>query len=296
MAKKRGRTGAKGRRRPRTIGAELSKLKRRFVASLWGAIMLFVLYFVGRYVALDVYSADKSRRESMEVSMLEEVHFPAGVDNMKVVYKGFTVYFNSRYHVPNCVIYELTGKETEGKFPRYKNFMTDEQVPGCANPWDYTHSGYTRGHMAPAADMKWDREVMKESFYMTNICPQKAALNSGGWNKLEDKVRDWARRDSSLIVASGPVLTEGMSTIGESRVAVPKHFFKVVMAPFVDPPRAIAFIYPNGSSKGAIKKYAVTVDEVERLTGIDFFPGLDDDAETELESGINLLQWELSGR
>lgn len=263
---------------------------------LWGALLAVVLFYVGRYVATDVYSAEMARRDSVEIARLEEVKFPASTDNMKVVYRGFTVYFNSRYHIPNCVIYELTGQETEGKFPRYKNFLTDEQVAGCANPWDYTHSGYTRGHMAPAADMKWDREAMKESFYMTNICPQKAALNSGGWNKLENKVRDWARRDSAIVVATGPVLSAGMKTIGEGRVAVPEHFYKVVFAPYATPRRAIAFLYPNGSSKGAISKYAVTVDEVERLTGIDFFSALDDDEEAEVESRINLLQWELSGK
>ena len=282
--------------RKNSITDTAALIKRRFTAMLWGALLAVVLFYVGRYVATDVYSAEMARRDSVEIARLEEVKFPASTDNMKVVYRGFTVYFNSRYHIPNCVIYELTGQETEGKFPRYKNFLTDEQVAGCANPWDYTHSGYTRGHMAPAADMKWDREAMKESFYMTNICPQKAALNSGGWNKLEDKVRDWARRDSAIVVATGPVLSAGMKTIGESRVAVPEHFYKVVFAPYATPRRAIAFLYPNGSSKGAISKYAVTVDEVERLTGIDFFSALDDDEEAEVESRINLLQWELSGK
>lgn len=282
--------------RKNSISDTAALIKRRFTATLWGALLAVVLFYVGRYVATDVYSAEMARRDSVEIARLEEVKFPASTDNMKVVYRGFTVYFNSRYHIPNCVIYELTGQEVEGKFPRYKNFLTDEQVAGSANPWDYTHSGYTRGHMAPAADMKWDREAMKESFYMTNICPQKAALNSGGWNKLEDKVRDWARRDSAIVVATGPVLSAGMKTIGESRVAVPEHFYKVVFAPYATPRRAIAFLYPNGSSKGAISKYAVTVDEVERLTGIDFFSALDDDEEAEVESRINLLQWELSGK
>lgn len=293
MAKTQRRRKSK-KKKKNTLADTAARLKRRFTAVLWSALLAVVLFYVGRYVASDVYSAEMARRDSVEIARLEEVKFPAGIDNMKVAYSGFTVYFNSRHHIPNCVIYELTRKETEGKFPRYKNFLTDEQVAGCANPWDYTHSGYTRGHMAPAADMKWDREAMKESFYMTNICPQKAALNSGGWNKLEDKVRDWARRDSAIIVATGPVLSPDMKTIGESRVAVPKQFYKVILAPYATPLRAIAFIYPNGSSKGAIKKYAVTVDEVEQLTGIDFFSALDDDEETEVEAGFNLLQWELS--
>ncbi len=286
MAKRRRTNGNK------SVAAKVTRLQRQLTAWLWGALVMVVLYFVGRYVVTDVYSANRAKRDSAEIARLEEVKFPATTDNMKIVYKGFTVYFNSRHHVPNCVIYELTGAETEGEYPRYKNFLTDEQVAGCANPWDYTHSGYTRGHMAPAADMKWDREAMKESFYMTNICPQKTALNSGGWNKLENKVRDWARRDSAIIVATGPILSDNMPTIGESRVAVPEHFYKVVFAPYASPERAIAFIYPNGSCKGNVSKYAVTVDEVERLTGIDFFSSLDDDTEEQIESHINLLQWE----
>lgn len=281
------------RKRGGTWADKAARFKRRLMVWAWSTLVALVLCLVARYVAVDVYSTNRAQRDQAEVAMLMDVKMSSGVDNMKIVYKGFTVYFNSHYHIPNCVVYELTGKETEGEYPRYKNFLTDEQIAGCANPWDYTHSGYTRGHMAPAADMKWDREAMKESFYMTNICPQKAALNSGGWNKLENKVRDWARRDSAIIVATGPILSPGMTTIGESRVAVPERFFKVVLAPFASPVRAVAFVYPNGSSKGALKKYAVTVDEVEQLTGIDFFAGLN--GEEQVESGINLLQWELQG-
>lgn len=289
MAKRR----KKNNKLHKNIATQITKLKKRLTVMLLSTLLVIVLYFVGRYVLTDIYTTSRAQRDKAEIAKLEDVKFPPDTDNMKIEYKGFTVYFNSRYHIPNCVIYELTGKETEGEYPRYKNFLTDEQIPGCANPWDYTHSGYTRGHMAPAADMKWDREAMKESFYMTNICPQKASLNSGGWNKLEEKVRDWARRDSAIIVATGPILTPDMTTIGESRVAVPKHFYKIVLAPYANPIRAIAFIYPNESSKGALKKYAVTVDDVERLTGIDFFHTLDDNEEKRIESKINLLQWEL---
>lgn len=291
MATKRKRST---RGKSKTITAGVSKFKKRLTAALWSAMIMVVLFYVGRFVVTDAYSVEMARRDSIEIAQLEEVKFPAGVDNMKVVYKGFISYFNSRHHIPNCVIYELTGKEADGEFPRYKNFLTDEQVAGCANPWDYTHSGYTRGHMAPAADMKWDREAMKESFYMTNICPQKAALNSGGWNKLEDKVREWARRDSAIIVATGPILSPSMLTIGETRVAVPERFYKIVLAPYANPMRAIAFIYPNGSSKGPIANYAVTVDDVEEQTGIDFFASLDDETETQIESHYNLTQWELT--
>lgn len=280
------------RKKNKTVTGAINKITKTLTSAAWFGLVIVVLYFVGRYVADDAYSSELAR--DVAGCDLESVKMPKGIDNTKVVYKGFTVYFNSKYHVPNCVIYELTGKETDGKVPRYKNFLVDEQVYGCAEPQDYTHSGYTRGHMAPAADMKWDREVMKESFYMTNICPQKASLNSGGWSKLEDKARDWARRDSAIIIASGPIFGSDMKTIGDSRVVVPEKFYKVVLAPFAAPMRAIGFIYPNGSSKGSIKNYAVTVDEVEALTGLDFFHELDDSTESRVESSFNLLQWDIT--
>ncbi len=270
----------------------VNKIKKSLTSAAWFGLVMVVLYFVGRYVADDAYSS--IRTSDVSGCDLESVKVSKDIDNMKVVYKGFTVYFNSKYHVPNCVIYELTDEETSGKIPRYKNFLVDEQVHGCAEPQDYTHSGYTRGHMAPAADMKWDRDAMKESFYMTNICPQKSSLNSGGWSKLEDKVRDWARRDSAIVIAAGPIFSSDMKTIGKSHVVVPERFYKVVLSPFTTPMRAIGFIYPNGSSKGPIKNYAVTVDDVETLTGLDFFHELDDDVENSIESSFNLLQWDIT--
>ena len=280
------------RKNEKSLASAMNRIKRTLTSVAWFGLVMLVLYFVGRYVADDAYSSVLV--PDVAGSDLESVKVPRDVDNMKVVYKGFTVYFNSKCHVPNCVVYELTGKETSGKVPRYKNFLVDEQVYGCAEPQDYTHSGYTRGHMAPAADMKWDRDAMKESFYMTNICPQKSSLNSGGWSKLEDKARDWARRDSAIVIATGPILGRDMKTIGKSHVVVPERFYKVVLAPFATPMRAIGFIHPNGSSKGPVKSYAVTVDEVEALTGLDFFHELDDDVENAVESSFNLLQWDIT--
>ena len=109
--------------------------------------------------------------------------------------------------------------------------------------------------------------------------------------EIEEKIREWAARDSALIVVTGPVITRGMPTIGASHVAVPTAFFKVVLSPFTTPMRAIGFIYPNKSANGPLKRYAVSVDEVERRTGIDFFSALPDDIENKTESQLNLDVW-----
>jgi len=209
-----------------------------------------------------------------------------------VHYTGMTVSFNPDMHVPNWVAYELTADEASGTEPRAKNFMTDPDVYGCATPADYRNTGFDRGHMAPAADMKWSSQAMQESFYMTNIAPQDNKLNRGAWGKLEEKCRQRARRDSAIIIISGPVLTDPIEMhIGDTGVAVPARFFKVILSPYATPPTAIGFIMPNGSVPGGIQTCAVTVDEVEAVTGHDFFNALPDDIENQVESQVNFNRW-----
>ena len=209
-----------------------------------------------------------------------------------VHYKGYTSHFNKQWHIPNCVVYEITDKEARGKRERSGNFERDDKVAGCPNWWDYRDSGYDRGHMAPAGDMKWDEQAMDETFYLTNICPQDNSLNAGFWNDLELKVREWARRDKSLIVVTGPIVGTNPSTIGQDMdIAVPEGFFKVVLAPKCNPMRAIAFICPNRACGGSLKSYAVSVDEVEKRTGMNFFNALPDDVENNIEAKCNLYQW-----
>ena len=207
-------------------------------------------------------------------------------------YLGMNISFNPQAHEPNWVAWELTREETEGTVDRAKTFLTDESVPGCADPWDYNYSGYDRGHMAPAGDIKWDSQAMKESFYMTNICPQLNSLNSGAWRTLEEKCRVWAQADSAIVIVAGPVLTDKLTeTIGDSRVVVPKRFFKVVLSPYSNPPRGIGFIMNNGKVAGGMQQAAVSIDEVEKITGHDFFSALPDDMENAVESQCDFNHW-----
>lgn len=210
-----------------------------------------------------------------------------------IAYKGMTVSFNPSTHQPNWVAWELLASETDGENPRERNFMPDPDVEGCATTADYRNSGYDRGHMAPAGDMKWSPESMRESFLLTNICPQAHDLNRGAWNKLEEKCRQRAVADSALIIVCGPIFTpgEGIERIGATGVAVPRRFFKVVLSPYADPPMAIGFIMPNGYVKGGMQACAVSVDSVESATGHDFFAALPDDIENRLESQCDFNRW-----
>ena len=222
----------------------------------------------------------------------ESVVLPRGLSDNVVKYKGYTSHFNKTLHIPNCVCYEITATEARGKRERKGKFERDENVAGCPNWWDYRDSGYERGHMAPAGDMKWDEQAMNETFFLTNVCPQDASLNGGVWNDIEIKVREWARRDKTLIVITGPIMGSSHKTIGQDMdIAVPEAFFKVILSPYTSPVKAIGFICPNRPCGGVIKSYVVSVDEVEERTGINFFNALPDDVENAVEAACNFNQW-----
>ncbi|WP_321517646.1 DNA/RNA non-specific endonuclease [uncultured Bacteroides sp.] len=207
---------------------------------------------------------------------------------------GYTVSYNPEWRVPNWVSYELTEYEITGKLKRSDKFVVDPEVNGiCATNEDYAHSGYDRGHMAPAADMKWNTRVMKECFYFSNMCPQKHSLNAGRWKTLEEKVRDWAQEDSAIIIVCGPIVDKGYKTIGSDRVAVPQRFFKVILAPYLKSPKAIGFIMKNDEEALPLSSYAVSVDNVEKLTGMDFFSALPDEFENRIESSNSTTDWGL---
>lgn len=220
------------------------------------------------------------------------VNLPPDTKQQLIHYEGMDISFNSAMHLPNFAAWELTGYETDGKEKRGSRFVSDPDVEGCAETWDYNYSGYDRGHMAPAGDMKWSSKAMEQSFYLTNICPQAKPLNVGAWKHLEEKCRKWARIDSALIIICGPVLTDRINEyIGDTRIAVPKRFFKVILAPYTVPMRGIGFIMPNDRVEGGIQAAAVSIDSVEAVTGYDFFAALPDDIEAEVEQQCDFHKW-----
>ena len=207
-------------------------------------------------------------------------------------HSGYTVSYNKDLKIPNWVSYELTREETKGKEKRGNRFIADPLVTGpIATNTDYTRSGYDKGHMAPAADMKWSPEAMKESFYFSNMCPQHPQLNRRGWKNLEEKIRNWAIADSAIIIICGPIIEKQPKTIGKNKVVVPQRFFKVVLSPFAKPIRAIGFLFNNEQAGEPLSSYVVTVDSIESLTNMDFFAPLPDEIENKIEANANYSLW-----
>lgn len=202
--------------------------------------------------------------------------------------KGYTLSYDADYKTPQWVAWELTRKETKGTEERTDKFLPDPDVLGAkAYTGDYTKSGYDRGHMAPAADMKWSQKAMEESFYLSNICPQNPNLNRGDWNDLEELSRQWAKKYGAIHIACGPIYdTKHPKRIGNNKVAVPNAFYKVILINDKKDPKAIGFIFPNSAGHKPLKKYMVTVDSVEQRTRIDFFPALPDEVENRIEAEL----------
>lgn len=218
----------------------------------------------------------------------------ARAHSQQIEHKAYTVDYNEEWRLANWVAYSLTADQTKGPVERYNKFDADPLVKGAtAQWWDYKHTTYDRGHLVPAGDMKWDETAMRECFYLSNIAPQDHTFNEGDWNYLENRVRGWANFFGKVYVVCGPIVSEHPETIGENCIAVPDSFYKVVLCDMRGEWNAIGFICPNDPTHHNLSHYTRTVDEVERITGIDFFPLLPDDVENRIESGLDWEAWRI---
>lgn len=202
---------------------------------------------------------------------------PRAVSGEIVQHEGFTLCYNEGLRIPDWVSWTLTREEAEATVAsRTDEFLPDPDVKGyCPDTRQYSRSGYDRGHMAPAADMKWSETAMRESFYLTNICPQKKLLNEGLWLELEQRCRVYAKRHGQIDIIAGPITGSHPQRIGSEGVAVPEAFFKVMAIETPQGVKAIGFIMPNADldRNDDIFLYSVSVQEVERRTGLTFWEG-----------------------
>lgn len=269
----------------------MSNKSKYLIAGIAVSIMIACIIYFGCRIA-NAQDNDTQNDNGFSLVDIEKVIIPNGIPSIKKDYEGFTTNFNPQRHTPNYVAWTLLRNETVGSSERSNKFWTDTEVDGCADTRDYTRSGYDRGHLCPAGEQKWSPVAMHNSFVMTNICPQKHELNSGAWKTLEDKERLWADRDSLLVIVAGPIYnSDNPQLIGDTGVAVPDAFFKVLLAPYASPIRAIGFVFPNMKSPGNMENYATSIDDVEKITGFDFFSSLPDDIEYEVESAASFKEW-----
>lgn len=210
-----------------------------------------------------------------------------------ISHSAYSLCYSEEHEQAKWVAYYLNAEMcNSGSEERSDNFRQDKKIETVsALPEDYKKSGFDRGHLCPAGDMAWNETAMSESFLMSNMSPQVPGFNRGIWKKLETEVREWTKEFGELYIVTAGVLQDSLPVIGTNRVSVPKYYYKVLLAHHKKTDEAIAFIMPNASSTESVFNYAVSIDSVENLTGINFFPALPDSLESFLESKLDTRPW-----
>ena len=266
------------------------KFKRTLLTLAILVALYLVLYIITPSVSTYYHESEGEKVVAgLEVPLLEQ-------GDTLILHEGYSLVYDESIESAKWVAYHLTKDELYGLFERKDNFREDPLIEsGSATLADYRKSGYDRGHLVPAADLSFSQEAMSQSFYLSNMSPQDPTFNRGIWADLEATVRNFASQNSQIYITTGPIFYDEPSTfIGDSKVAVPDAYYKVILDYQEPQIKAIAFILPNEGSKKSLESFATTIDEVEQIVQLDFFPLLDDSVEANLESSFNVSQWDFS--
>ena len=212
-------------------------------------------------------------------------------------HSGHTLSYNPDALIPNWVAYTLKSSNLEGDAQRASSFSVDPapQLKGfkLAEHWNYTHSGWVRGHMAPAGDFKYSQEAMNDTFYTTNVCPMDMTFNNGIWKRLEEKIRKLAIEFGCVFIITGAIIGDNINgKVGDSEIIIPDTFYKAILVPYKNTYLAIGFYMDNvPAPKGTkLRDYAVTIEWLQEKTGMRFFAALDNNTKSKIEKSLPLKE------
>ncbi len=267
------------------------KMKRTLVTLAILVVIYAILYIITPSVSSYYQvSGEEKIIAGLEVPLLEE-------GETLIIHEGYSLVYDEQIESAKWVAYHLTKDELYGLFERKDNFRADPLIKtGSAVLDDYRNSGYDRGHLVPAADLSFSKQAMSDSFYLSNMSPQEPSFNRGIWADLEAVVRNFADQNGHIYITTGPIFynLDDTEYIGKSSVAIPDAYYKVILDYQEPELKAIAFILPNEGSSRPLESFATSVDEVESLVSVDFFPLVEDDIEENLEGSFNVALWDFS--
>ena len=223
----------------------------------------------------------------------QSVGLPIGLSNDQIItHNYYTLSYNENHEQANWVAYKLTNDMIKGTAKRKDKFKADIKVKNkSAQLYDYKNSGFDRGHLCPAADMKFSQGAMDETFYMSNMSPQVPSFNRGVWKSLESIVRSWTEENKEIYIVTGPILNNTIGSIGLNSISIPQYFYKVILDNKEPELKGIGFIIENKKADLELQSYAVPIDKVEELTGLDFFNLIPDKIENIVEAEVDIQQW-----
>ena len=219
-------------------------------------------------------------------------YLPSSTTGVVIKHNGYQLSYNEEHEQAEWVAYSLDKSDIVSNNFKRPYFINDPKVKSKSANWrSYKKSGYDRGHLCPAGDKRYSKEAHDETFYTSNISPQKHDFNAGVWNRLEQKTRYWAKKYKRLYIVTGGILKPNLKTIGKDMVSVPNQFYKIILDYTQPEVKAIAFLFPHKESKKPLYDFVVSIDKIEDITGIDFFPELPDAIETKLEASNSYKNW-----
>jgi endonuclease G len=222
----------------------------------------------------------------------KQYYLPTSTTHEVIEHKYYTLSYSENNEQAEWVAYELKKEQLSHSNLERPFFIDDPAVETGSASWkNYKRSGYDKGHLCPAGDRRFSREAFNETFYTSNISPQLNDFNAGIWNRLEQKTRYWAAKYDGVYVVTGGVLNGNLKTIGKEHVAVPKYFYKILLDNSRGEYKTIAFLVPHEDSERPLNQFVVSIDAIEKMTGIDFFPKLPDAIENRLEKTSDYKGW-----
>lgn len=240
----------------------------------------------------EVHGTKTQTTNSQPKELTNTFYLPSSTTGQIVHHEGYSLSYHEAFEQAEWVAYEL--KKNQVVYTDFKRpyFEQDDAVQTESAHWrNYKNSGYDRGHLCPAADRKYTKAAFTETFLTSNISPQEHEFNAGIWNRLEQKVRYWAKKYDGVYVITGGILENNLATIGSEAVAVPKYFYKILLDNSGGNTKTIAFLLPHQESDKPLYEFVVSVDELEQRTGIDFFPAMEDAKENRLEAMTTYKNW-----
>ena len=217
---------------------------------------------------------------------------PSSKTNQVVKHEYYTLSYNESHEQAEWVAYELKKGYVKNNNFKRPFFIEDDKVKTGSADWrNYKNTNYDKGHLCPAGDMEFSLDAYNDTFFTSNISPQVRNFNNGVWNRLEQKVRYWAVKYDGIYVVTGGVLESSLKTIGKEKVSVPNFFYKILLDNSGEKLKMIGFLVPNTESNKPLYSFVVSVDYIEKLTGIDFFPKLNDNFENQLEKRNDYKNW-----
>ena len=255
--------------------------------------IITLVFAIGFYI-YDNYSFE-TESSNPQPNIAEFDFLPTSTTGQIIYHNFYSLSYSEKYEQAEWVAYELTDNQLINNNFKRPYFEKDKKVKTqSAHYKNYKNSGYDKGHLCPAADREFSKEAYEETFLTSNISPQNHNFNSGIWNRLEQKTRYWAQKYKKLYIVTGGILTPNLKTIGSEKVAVPNYFYKIILDYSKPEIKAIAFLIPHEESEKGLYKFTTSIDEIENLTGIDFFSKLPDDLEQELEKSSSYSKWSLN--